>query len=130
MHTGSCLCGAVTITITGALEHPPEACHCTMCRKHTGHYFAGINVRRDALSVSGEDKVGWYPSSSKVRRGFCSVCGSTLFWAPTIEGYPYTSIAMGALDGSVGATLAKHTYVDEMGDYYALCDDVPQLEGS
>ena len=40
-HTGSCLCGAVTFTAT---ELPDEtgACHCQMCRKHSGGVFLGM----------------------------------------------------------------------------------------
>ena len=128
MHTGTCLCGAVTVHIQGELEYPPEACHCTLCRKHSGHYLAGVNVHREKLRVDGEQHVAWYHSSDKVRRGFCSVCGSTLFWAPTIEGYMYTSVAMGLLADSVGQPLAKHTFVSEKGDYYELSDGVPQFD--
>jgi hypothetical protein len=57
-----------------------------------------VNVKRDALRVHGNDKITWYKSSEKVERGFCSVCGSTLFWKPNIEGYEYTAVAMGALE--------------------------------
>ena len=51
MLKGSCLCGAVSIEVAGELELPAEACHCTMCRKQTGHFLAGVNVRREALTV-------------------------------------------------------------------------------
>ena len=61
---------------------PPDACHCAQCRKQSGHYFASSDVPRAALTVHGEDKVTWFASSEKVRRGFCSVCGSSLFWDP------------------------------------------------
>jgi hypothetical protein len=56
------------------------------------------------------------------------VCGSALFWNPNIEGYPYISIAMGAFDGPTGVRLAKHTFVAEKGDYYDICDGLPQSE--
>src|SRR4029434_6588040 len=87
MMKGTCLCGAVSFEIEGTLEHPPEACHCSQCRKQTGHFLVAVNVRRKALKVHGADKVTWFRSSEQVQRGFCSVCGSTLFWNPTIEGY-------------------------------------------
>ena len=35
MLTGSCLCGAVKFTVEGELK-PPDACHCTQCRKTSG----------------------------------------------------------------------------------------------
>jgi hypothetical protein len=125
---GSCLCGAVRFEVAGRLEKQLELCHCSQCRKQTSHAFAGVNVLRKDLSVHGEDKVAWYQSSEKVRRGFCSVCGSALFWNPNIEGYPYISIAMGAFDGPTGVRLAKHTFVNEKGDYYDIDDGLPQSE--
>ena len=69
MPKGSCLCGAVSFEVAGALA-PPDACHCSQCRKQTGHYWASTDVARTALSVQGEDNVTWFRSSEKVRRGF------------------------------------------------------------
>lgn len=125
---GSCLCGAVRLEIRNGLELEPQACHCTQCRKQTGHFLAAVNVRRDALSMSGEDKVAWYQSSEKVRRGFCSICGSTLFWDAEMEGYEYTAIAMGLLDEPTGTRISKHTFVADKGDYYELDDKVPRFD--
>jgi len=126
MKAGSCLCGSVRIEIQGELERLPEACHCTQCRKQSGHFLAAINVRREALVVHGTERVKWYQSSEKVRRGFCSNCGSTLFWDPTIDGYEWTAVAMGAFDSPTGVRLAKHTFVRDKGDYYEISDGLPQ----
>lgn len=126
---GSCLCGAVRFEIEDPLEHQPEACHCTQCRKQTGHFLVAVNVRRTALTVHGADKVAWYRSSDKVQRGFCSVCGSTLFWNPTIEGYQFTAVALGAFDTPTGARIRKHTFVGDKGDYYEIDDGAPQSLG-
>lgn len=128
MLKGSCLCGAVQLEIAGKLEHQPEACHCTQCRKHTGNFLTAVNVKRANLTVHGANKVGWYRSSEKVRRGFCSVCGSVLFWDPVIEGYQYTAVAMGALEKPTGVRLSKHTFVGDKGDYYDITDGLPQSE--
>jgi hypothetical protein len=129
MMKGSCLCGAVGIEVVGALEHAPEACHCSQCRRQTGHFFAGVNVRRDALTLRGGDKITWHRSSEKVQRGFCSVCGSVLFWQPDIQGYQYTSVAMGAFDLPTGMKLSKHIFVADKGDYYEINDGLPQSTG-
>ena len=128
MMKGTCLCGAVSFEIEGALERAPEACHCSQCRKQTGHFLVAVNVRRKALTVHGADKVSWYRSSEQVRRGFCSVCGSTLFWNPTIEGYEFTAISMGAFDSPTGTRIAKHTFVGDKGDYYEIDDGLPQSQ--
>ena len=121
MHQGSCLCGAVSFTITGALDDP-MACHCTHCRKQTGHFEVSVDVPRDRVDVTGE--VQWYQSSEKVRRGFCGTCGSTLFWDPVFR--DWIGVAMGAFNTPTGVMVAKHIFVSEKGDYYALDDGLPQ----
>ena len=120
---GSCLCGAVRFEVDGPLA-PPTACHCTRCRKHTGHYEAGADVPRSALAISGGDKITWFHSSEKVRRGFCSVCGSSLFFDPVH--LDWISIMMGAFDTPTHTKLALHIFVADKGDYYDIADGVPQ----
>src|SRR5215831_12200676 len=105
MLTGTCLCRAVRFEIEGTLQHPPDACHCSQCRKQSGHFFASGNVPRKALTVHGADKVTWYRSSEQVQRGFCSVCGSSLFWDPVNQ--DFIAIAMGAFDSPTGTRLGK-----------------------
>ena len=123
IHSASCLCGAVTFTVTGDLPDI-SACHCRACRKHSGHFEASVDVPRTALSITGQDHVKWYQSSPKVRRGFCATCGSTLFWDPVFQ--DWTSIAMGAFDTPTKTRLAQHIFVADKGDYYDITDDLPQ----
>ena len=123
MHKGSCLCGAVTFEVEGEL-HPPDACHCRQCRKQSGHYFASTDVPRSAVTVHGGDKVTWFRSSEKVRRGFCSICGSALFWDPMEK--DWTGLSMGAFDGPTGTRLRIHIFVADKGDYYDIADGLPQ----
>lgn len=125
---GSCLCGKVRLEIAGPFERSPEACHCTQCRKQSGHVLAAVNVRRNALTIHGSELVKWYRSSEKVQRGFCSNCGSTLFWSPAIEGYEWIAVAMGTLDEPSGLRLVKHTFVKDKGDYYDITDGLPQSD--
>lgn len=123
MHKGSCLCGAVRFTVEGDLA-APTACHCTKCRKHTGHYEAGTDVKRSALTVSGEENVTWFWSSEKVRRGFCAICGSSLFFDPPQR--DWIGIYMGAFDTPTHVKLAMHIFVADKGDYYDIADGLPQ----
>ena len=125
MHRGSCLCGTVRIEVEGNLPQP-NACHCTACRKHGGHYGASLDVPCTALRIEGGDAVRWYQSSEKVRRGFCGICGSTLFWDPVH--HDWTSIAMGVFDGPTNTSLSVHIFVSEKGDYYEIADGLPQNE--
>lgn len=123
MHHGSCLCGAIRLEVSCDLP-PPDACHCRQCRKQSGHYFASTDVPRSAVTIHGEDKVSWFASSARARRGFCSVCGSTLFFDPIHR--DWIGIAMGAFDDPTRTRLAVHIYVSEKGDYYDISDGLPQ----
>lgn len=123
MPDGSCLCGAVRIHVAAPLK-AGDACHCRQCRKQSGHYFASTNVARSALTIEGEEQVGWFRSSEKVRRGFCTICGSVLFWDPLER--DWTSVAMGCFDTPTGTRLDMHIHVADKGDYYEIADGLPQ----
>ena len=123
MHKGSCLCGAVRFEVAVPLP-PPDACHCTICRKQSGHYFASTDVPRSAVTIEGGEKVSWYQSSEKVRRGFCSTCGSPLFFDPIYR--DWIGIAMGAFDKPTDTKLHIHIFVADKGDYYDIADGLPQ----
>lgn len=120
---GSCNCGAVRFTLT-QLPTEATACHCTQCRKQSGHYFASANLPKSALQLSGAEHLSWYQASDKVRRGFCSRCGCWLFWEPIHR--DWTSVALGALDGATHLALERHIFVAHKGDYYEIADGLPQ----
>jgi hypothetical protein len=122
MHRGSCLCGAVTFELEGAIP-PPSACHCTQCRKHSGHFEASTDVPRSALKIRGSERLAWFRIEN-VQRGFCATCGSSLFWDPVER--DWIAIAMGAFDGPTHTKLEKHIFVADKGDYYDLADGLPQ----
>ena len=123
MNKGSCLCGTVSFEVSGALP-APSACHCTQCRKHSGHFEASVDIPRSTLKVYGNEKVTWYHTEN-VRRGFCSICGSSLFWDPI--GKDWTAVAMGTFDTPTNTKLEKHIFVANKGDYYDLIDGLPQI---
>ncbi len=123
MHKGSCLCGAVTFEVSGSLP-PPDACHCSKCRKVSGHFWASSDVPRDAVTIHGVDKLTWFQSSEKARRGFCSTCGAQLFF--DARKASWLGVAMGAFDRPTDTKLAIHIYVADKGDYYEIADGVPQ----
>jgi hypothetical protein len=123
MHRGSCLCGAVSFEVKGDLK-AADACHCSQCRKQSGHFFASTNVARAALTLAGAENITWYQSSEKVRRGFCQTCGAFLFWDPPAR--DWIAIAMGAFDIPTSTHLEVHIHVAEKGDYYEITDGLPQ----
>jgi hypothetical protein len=123
MPNGSCLCGAIRFEVTGELA-PPDACHCSQCRKQSGHFWASTDVARERVTIAGEDSVRWYQASAKVRRGFCATCGAFLFWEPI--GGSRIAIAMGAFDAPTGTRLGHHIFVADKGDYYDIADGLRQ----
>ena len=123
MHKGACLCGAVTIEVDGELP-PPDACHCSQCRRQSGHFWASTDVPRTRVTIRGEANLTWFQSSPKVRRGFCATCGSFLFWDP--PGRDRIAIAMGAFEAPTGTRLEKHIFTADKGDYYEIADGLPQ----
>ena len=126
MHKGSCLCGGVTFEVDGSLS-APDACHCIECRKWTGHFLVSTDVPRTKLRIKDRRHLRWFRSSEKARRGFCSRCGSSLFFDPLDkEKHDWTGIAMGAFERPTDTHLALHIFVAEKGDYYEILDDLPQ----
>lgn len=126
MHKGSCLCGAVHFEVPNELT-PPTACHCSQCRKQTGHYLVSTEVPRAAVTIRGKEHLKWYQASPKARRGFCSICGSVLFWDPTDHHkHAWTGVLMGAFEQPTNTKLACHIYIEDKGDYYEITDGLPQ----
>ena len=121
---GGCLCGAVRYRLTGE-PRPVFGCHCTQCRKTSGHFVAATAVKREQLEiVEGADKVTWYGSSPGVRRGFCGTCGSNLFWDR--ESLDIIAVMAGGLDAPSGLKMTQHIFVSDKGDYYEIADGLPQ----
>jgi hypothetical protein len=123
IHTGSCLCGTVRFKTSGALRGV-HYCHCSQCRKQSGHYYAATSAADTELDVTGAENVTWYESSDFARRGFCRVCGSALFWKRNKS--EATSVMAGAFDQPSGLRGESHTFVGDKGDYYQINDDLPR----
>ncbi len=120
--TGSCLCGTIRYSVTGALRQV-VACHCTQCRKQSGHFYAATDVADSDLTIDDGGSLKWYAASSEAQRGFCGTCGSALFWKA--NGAKRTSILAGSLDNDAGIKLDRHIFVADKGAYYELDDELP-----
>jgi hypothetical protein len=92
-YTGGCQCGAIRFRVEGTLKDS-SICHCRMCQKAFGAYYAPlVSVRGAALEwTRGERKR--FRSSNVVERGFCADCGTPL----TYEAPDGIAIAAGAFD--------------------------------
>ena len=75
---GSCLCGAVRINATQA-RRSVGACHCSMCRTWGGGPLMAVACGAD-VEIEGEEHVTTFDSSEWAERGFCSKCGTHLYY--------------------------------------------------
>ena len=120
---GGCLCGGVRYRVMGLLR-PIVYCHCSQCRRTSGHFVAATEVANDALEVLTDNYLEWFLSSENASRGFCKRCGSSLFWRARRR--DDACIMAGTLDESTGLEAVEHIYVGDKGDYYELTDDLPK----
>ena len=78
MVTGRCLCEKIEVS----LEDAPASfgvCHCLSCRKWTGGVFMSVYGGK-APRFENEALLGRYASSAWAERGFCSLCGSSIYY--------------------------------------------------
>lgn len=92
-YSGGCQCGAVRFRVTGALKDS-SICHCRMCQKAFGAYYAPLVSTRGAVLEWTRGMPKHFRSSNYVLRGFCENCGTPL----TYEAPDGIAIAAGAFD--------------------------------
>lgn len=126
-HGGGCLCGAVRYEVRGALR-PVVNCHCGQCRRFHGHHGAYTGAGWDDVTMRDGGNLRWYRSSDRARRGFCALCGSSLFWDK--DGRGFLAIAAGSLDQPTGLATVRHIFTADRADYYEITDGLEQLPGS
>jgi hypothetical protein len=118
--TGGCQCGAVRYALTPPLIEP-SICHCRMCQKAFGAFYAplvGVSLAGFQLT---RGKPAIFMSSDIVARGFCRDCGTPL----TFRYLPDNKIdvSIGSLDDpSVARPIVQFgiesrlSWLDELGD--------------
>lgn len=123
--TGQCLCGAVTYTAEGLDPHV-HACHCDMCRRWSGG--PGMAAYVASIAYSGEENIGVYASSEWAERGFCRVCGSSLFYR--LRKQERHVLWTGTLDDPSVLELGGEIYIDEKPDFYDFAGERKRLTGA
>jgi hypothetical protein len=124
--TGRCLCGAVRYTAK-SLQPKMAACNCSMCRRWSGGPYLSIGTNE--VEWSGEEALTTYTSSDWAERGFCSVCGSSLFYRVTKDGpfHGAMHIAFGTLDDQSGFDMKMEFYIDLKPSAYAFAGEHKRL---
>ncbi|MGR3761168.1 GFA family protein [Roseobacteraceae bacterium NS-SX3] len=124
-HTGHCLCGAVTVRVTG-LSKEISACHCELCTRWSGGVQMGIEAPAGQLTVDGPVKS--HRSSRLAERAWCDVCGSSV-WFRYVEGRDagYVELCPGLFDNAAGARLTRVVYADRAPDGFSLAGDFERV---
>ena len=92
-------------------------CHCDRCRRFTGHHMAATAAATADLAVTDpEDRLRWFHPVPAAGYGFCSACGSSLFWRSEDEAR--TSICAGTLDPPTGLSTVQAWWVSQASDYH------------
>src|SRR5450631_3168601 len=128
VHNGGCLCGDVRYAVAGPLQGV-VACHCSLCRRTSGHFVAATTVPAKSFTLKKADTLTWYASSENAERGFCGRCGGNLFWRQTGGDCDQISIMAGTLDLPTKLTIEQHVFVADKADYYTIDDGIPQSAG-
>lgn len=126
MLTGGCLCGGVRFELRGDADKA-HLCHCKMCRRWGGGM--ALAVCSGEVAITKGETLRWWKSSPWGERGFCGVCGSSLFWR-TQDGGNF-SVQLGALDDDNAAKgIGEHIFIDDKPGFYQTADDAPRLTGA
>lgn len=77
---GHCVCGKVKIMMK-EYGNFVYACHCDTCRRMNSGPVLSVDPgsKENVEFVDGEEFISIY-NDEGIERGFCSICGSTLFW--------------------------------------------------
>lgn len=120
--SGGCLCGSARFE---ALGRPSivATCHCSMCRRTSGSAFIPYAAYAGADVHFIQDVPARYRSSPEAYRGFCSKCGSTLFFAYDAEPGRIW-LALGCFDDPTAHKPAEDWYVGDRMPWVQLDDDV------
>jgi len=123
--TGHCLCGEVSITLTG-MHKQIDVCHCSMCARWGGAMYAGLEA--DGFSVTGEASITTFQSSEWAERAFCGTCGSNLWYKfkPTES----CTFLAGLFEVPEGLSIKQQIFVDEKPDWYDLVQESPMKTGT
>jgi len=124
--SGSCYCGKVRYCASRVGSEITE-CHCSQCRKQSGHRWATADAKTDDVEIDGAGDITWFQASPGAERGFCSTCGSMLFWRSLTD--DDMAILAASIDEPTGLRMASHIFVEDKGDYYEIADGLPQFTG-
>lgn len=123
---GSCLCGAVTIDAK-TMSKNVGACHCSTCRKWGGGPLLVVDCK-DEVSFSGSENISTFSSSDWAERGFCSKCGTHLFYR--LKANNQYIMSAGLFDVEAQLIFDHQIFIDEKPGYYSFSNETTNMTGA
>jgi hypothetical protein len=120
-----CLCGGVKIKVKGKLRHVVN-CHCKQCMKTHGNYAAYTACLEDDIIFIDKKTLKWFKSSNIAKRGFCSVCGASMFYKQLKR--RNISIAAGMFSNPTKLKTHSNIFTKGKLDYYELDSKIPKFD--
>jgi hypothetical protein len=126
---GGCLCGAVRFVARLPSKWVAH-CHCTRCQRAHGAAFvtwagfeaAAVDIHDDAALLR------WYVAPEGGSRGFCSRCGSPMFFRS--ERWPdELHVARALFTDPLDRAPQGHAFADTQVDWVTLADSLPRQPG-
>jgi len=121
--TGKCMCGAVKIFAT-ADKPDVAACHCDMCRRWSAGPFLEVTCQK--VTFEGDENIGRIRSSDWAERGFCTKCGSSLFYQ-AVESSDYQVSAGLFDDQSMLREMSLQVFTDSKPPYYEFANKTKMM---
>lgn len=120
--TGGCQCGAVRYALY-APPQGPHICHCRMCQKAFGSYFAPLAgvALADFAWTRGAPRT--FASSALGERGFCGDCGTPLSFRDIDR--DRIDISLGSLDDPSAALPANQYGTESRVPFFSSLADLP-----
>ena len=115
---GKCLCGEVEIVVSN-INTQVGSCHCRMCRRWGGGPLMTVDCGTD-VSFTGEQHLTVYDSSEWARRGFCSKCGSHLFYLLKEDGRYF--VPVGLFDSEEQFQFDHQIFIDKKPSFYSFAN--------
>lgn len=129
MYQGSCLCGSITLTITGTISDIIH-CHCSLCRKSTGSAFAtnGFVQTNDLVITKGQEMLQSFELRPGKKRHFCRQCASPIFSDNAAEP-TRVRLRLGILDSAITEKPISHNFVSSKANWDSLDCTLPHYDG-
>jgi len=119
----SCLCGGIKFKANGILRHVIN-CHCSQCMKTHGNYASYTAILENNIRYISKKSLKWYKSSKNAKRGFCIVCGSSVFFKRL--GSKNISISAGMFLNPTKLKTVSNIFTKGKLDYYKLDNKIPK----